>query len=150
MKPLKHHETKAEWINDEHGTAVMLTQVEGWDTEMTVIVAPSQLRAVCEHFGILARDERAAKTITALQRRMLALRDRIDALSEYMTNCSDHKHADLTYEMVSLNALADIASEWCTDFEDAEKGGGRSVMTVATSSAPPPAAAAQPEQATLI
>ena len=81
---------------------------------------------------------------------MLGLSERIGELQDYMARFSDHKHADLTYEMVSLNALADLASEWCADFEGAEQGGGRSVMTAATSSAPPPAAAAQPEQASLI
>lgn len=150
MKPLKQHEVKAAWVDDEHGAAVMLTQAEGWDSEQTVIVAPTQLRAVCEHFGILARDERAAKTIATLQRRMLGLSERIGELQDYMARFSDHKHTDLTYEMLSLNALADLASEWCADFVDAKQGDGRRDAVVKTSSAPPPATAAQPEQPTLI
>ncbi len=53
-----------------------------------------------------------------MQRRMLALRDRIDNLAGWMEKFSDHKHADLTYEMTQLHALQDLACEWCFDFED--------------------------------
>ena len=49
---------------------------------------------------------------------MLALRDRIDNLADWMEKFSDHKHADLTYEMTQLHALQDLACEWCLDFED--------------------------------
>lgn len=150
MKSMKQHDLKAAWVDDTHRVAIMLKQAEGWDGEQTVIVAPTQLRAVCEHFGILARDEHAAKTIAAMQRRMQALRDRIDELGYYMTNFSDHKHADLTHELVSITALADLATEWCADFEDAEQDDGRSDVVVTSISALPPATAAQPEQATLI
>ena len=49
---------------------------------------------------------------------MLALRDRIDNLVDWMEKFSDHKHADLTYEMTQLHALQDLACEWCHDLDD--------------------------------
>lgn len=116
---LKQHEFKAQWVDDEHGPAVMIEQSDGWggnDEAMTVIVHPHQLRHICEHFNILAADQQASKTIQTLQRRMVVLRDRIADLDTYMAEHSDHKHADLSYEMTQLGALADLAIEWCHDF----------------------------------
>ena len=51
----------------------------------------------------------------ALARRLLALRDRIDFLADWLANHSDHKHADLSYEMTYATATADIAEEFCAD-----------------------------------
>lgn len=113
-----HHHLTAEEVNDEHGSAIMLTQQEGIDEPQTVLVHPWQLRAVCEQFGTLSSDSQAAKTIATLQRRMVSLRERIDDLTYWMAKHSDHKHADLTYEMTQLRALQDLAGEWCGDFAD--------------------------------
>lgn len=116
---LKHHEFKAELIEDEHGPAVMLEQSEGWDEPSVVLIHPHQLREVCERFG-LAGEEKQAKEIATLRRRMLALQSRIDDLHYYMAHHSDHKHADLSYELTCLTALADMAEEWCADFDGAQ------------------------------
>lgn len=107
-------------MNDEHGTAIMLTQQDGIEDPQTVLVHPWQLRAVCEHFGIIASDAQAAKTIATLQRRMAGLRDRIDALADWMAKHSDHAHADLSYEVTQLQALQDLAGEWCAEFGEPE------------------------------
>ena len=116
---LTHHQLTAERVDDEHGTAIMLTQQEdGYNEPSTVLVHPFQLRAVCEQFGIIASDQQAAKTITTLQRRMAGLRDRIDNLADWMAKHSDHAHADLSYETTQLRALQDLAGEWCADFEE--------------------------------
>ena len=115
---LTHHHLSAEQVNDEHGTAIMLTQQDGIEEPQSVLVHPFQLRAVCEQFGIIASDTRAAKTIATLQRRMVGLRERIDDLTCWMAKHSDHEHADLTYEMTRLRALRDLADEWCADFEE--------------------------------
>ena len=115
---LTHHHMTAEQVNDEHGTAIMLTQQDGIEEPQSVLVHPFQLRAVCEQFGIIASDTRAAKTIATLQRRMVGLRERIDDLTCWMAKHSDHEHADLTYEMTRLRALRDLADEWCADFEE--------------------------------
>ncbi|SDZ73746.1 hypothetical protein [Acidovorax soli] len=115
---LTHHHLSAELVNDQHGTAIMLTQQDGIEEPQSVLVHPWQLLAVCEQFGIIASDQQAAKTITALQRRMVGLRDRIDNLADWMAKHSDHRHADLSYEMTKLQALQDLAGEWCADFEE--------------------------------
>jgi len=115
---LTHHHLTAEQVNDEHGTAILLTQQDGIEEPQSVLVHPFQLRAVCEQFGIIASDTRAAKTIATLQRRMVGLRERIDDLTCWMAKHSDHEHADLTYEMTRLRALRDLADEWCADFEE--------------------------------
>lgn len=115
---LTHHHLTAEAVSDEHGKAIMLTQQDGIEEPHTVLVHPFQIRAVCEQFGIIASDQQAAKTIATLQRRMVGLRDRIDALADWMAKHSDHRHADLTYEVTQLQAMQDLAGEWCTEFED--------------------------------
>lgn len=115
---LTHHDLVAEEVNDEHGQAILLTQQDGLEEPRSVIAHPWQLRAVCEHFGIVASDEQAAKTIQTLQRRMKGLLGRIEHLAEWMTNHSDQRHADLTYEITLLQALQDLASEWCAEFAD--------------------------------
>ena len=133
QKLTQHHLT-AETVNDEHGTAIMLTQQDGLGEPQTVMVHPWQFRAVCEQFGIIARDAQGAKIITTLQRRMVGLRDRIDMLAEWMATHSDHAHADLSYETTQLRALQDLASEWCAEFATDPE----SVPTASGGTRPPP------------
>jgi hypothetical protein len=115
---LTHHHLTAEEVVDEHGQAILLTQQDGIEEPHSVLVHPFQLRAVCEQFEILANDEQTQKTIATLQRRMKGLLGRIEHLAEWMTTHSDHRHADLTYEVTLLQALQDLASEWCSEFAD--------------------------------
>ena len=117
------HHLSVEHVNDKSGPAVMLTQQEGIDDAATIIIHPWQLVAACQHLGLNAGDPKAAHDIATLQRRMLALRDRIDNLTDWMEKFSDHKHADLTYEMTQLHALQDLACEWCHDLDDNAKIG---------------------------
>ena len=124
---LTHHHLTAEAVNDQHGQAILLTQQDGIEEPHSVLVHPFQLRAVCEQFGIIASDTQTAKTIATLQRRIQGLHERIDALADWMTQHSDHRHADLSYEITQLQALQDIAREWCADFADnvrTERGQG--------------------------
>lgn len=150
MQALKHHELKAEWVEDKHGPAVMLTQEDGWgdDEDHSIIVHPHQLRLVCAHFGILAGDEQATKTIATLRRRLLALRDRINSLSEYMATYSDHRHADLSHELTNITALSDLADEWCADFLPGEVSPVTPMSPVTTTQCT--SAPTQAEQASLI
>ena len=60
----------------------------------------------------------AAKAVATLQRRLMVLRDRLDHLSDWMAQHSDHMHADLSYETTQLQAMQDLAREWCYDFDD--------------------------------
>lgn len=113
---LTHHELTAEWVDDNQGRAIMLTQpADNYDEPGAVLIHPWQLRAVCEQFGIIASDPQAAKTIATLTRRVKVLRDRIHHLSDYMLNHSDHRHADLSYELTYATASLDIADEFCAE-----------------------------------
>ncbi len=132
---LTHHHLTAEEVNDEHGQAILLTQQDGIEEPHSVLVHPWQLRAVCEEFGIVASDEQAAKTIRTLQRRMTGLLGRIAHLAGWMTNHSDQRHADLTYEITQLQALQDLASEWCGDFADNLRTEGGPTQEVAAGGA---------------
>jgi len=60
-------------------------------------------------------DLQAERAIATLQRRMLALRDRIVDLGHYTTHHGDHKHAVLSYELNTVTMLAELADEWCFD-----------------------------------
>ena len=114
-----HHELTVEWVNDKQGRAIMLTQpADNYEEPDTVLVHPWQLRAVCEQFGIIASDPQAEKTIALLKRRLLALRDRVDFLHNYLINHSDHKHADLNFEVTYATATIDIANEFCDEWID--------------------------------
>jgi hypothetical protein len=115
---LSHHHLKAEWLNDQNGQAILLTQQGYYDEPHSVLVDPWQLHALCKHFGLITPDQQAAKAIATLQRRMLALRDRIDDLDHCTTHHSDHKHADLSHKLNTINMLAELAGEWCDDFQE--------------------------------
>lgn len=119
---LTHYHLSAEPLSDGQSPAIVLTQQAGIDEPHAVLVHPWQLRAVCEQFGIIASDQQAAKTIGTLQRRMVALRDRIDRLAYWMAKHSDHAHADLSFETTQLQALQDLAGEWCADFDSEQAG----------------------------
>ena len=145
---LTHHHLSAEAVDDEHGKAILLTQQDGIEEPQSVLMHPFQLRAVCEQFGIIASDTRAAKTIATLQRRIVGLRDRIDNLADWMANHSDHAHADLSYETTQLRALQDLAVEWCADFEEGlPEGFGEGLQHQA---APPERTSAPAAQASLL
>ncbi len=114
-----HPELTVEWVNDKQGRAIMLTQpADNYEEPDTVLIHPWQLRAVCEQFGIIASDPQAEKTIALLKRRLLALRDRVDFLHNYLINHSDHKHADLNFEVTYATATIDIANEFCDEWVD--------------------------------
>lgn len=101
------------------GGLILLEQDSGGNTDR-VAIHPIHLRYMAEKFGLVATsDPTAAKTIAMLTRRLLLLRDRIDALADWLANHSDHKHADLSYELTYATATADIADEFCAELADA-------------------------------
>ena len=142
---LTHHHLSAEQVNDEHGKAILLTQQDGIEEPQSVLVHPWQLRAVCEQFGIIASDQQAAKAIATLQRRMVGLHERIEALADWMARHSDHRHADLSYETTQLDALLDLAGEWCADFDREQ-----AAPAVESDSTPPQCTSAPAAQASLL
>ena len=150
MTAFTSHHLTVEHVNDKSGPAVMLTQQEGIDDAQTIIIHPWQLVAACQYLGLTASDPKAAKDIATLQRRMLALRDRIDTLTEWMEKFSDHKHADLTYEMTQLHALQDLACEWCHDLDDNATATLNAVLTTMDSESKTECRPAQTAQADLL
>ena len=79
-----------------------------------------QLRLIAEKMGLVrevsASEADTMRKMLELQRRMLALKDRIDHLGEYLALHSDHRHADLSYESNYATATADICEAFCADF----------------------------------
>ena len=106
---------------------------ESMGDSYVVDIHPVHLRHIAEKMGLVdSSDPTAAKTITTLQRRMVALRDRNENLENWMARFSDHKHADLSYETNQLNALADLAREWCYDFDSEESEQERQRVSLST------------------
>lgn len=122
---LIQHQVRADWVESGEGPEVMLTQDEGGlgEPPMTIALHPWQLRSICEKFGIVMATEEDARELVAMRRRMLILRDRIDSLLDYMRQHSDTRHADLSFELVNLGALSDLAGVWCADFGQPEGEG---------------------------
>jgi hypothetical protein len=118
MQEFQHHHFSVEAIKDKHGLAILLEQQEGIDDTMAIVVHPWQLRAACEHLGIIASNPQAERTIAALNRRIKMLANRIDYLADYLETHSDTRHADLTYEQTYARATAEIAAEFIAEIDE--------------------------------
>lgn len=114
----------AELLSDEHGNAVMLTQQEGID-ESTVLIHPVQLRHFAERFaGMEPVDWMTSQPVKTLARRLRALAYHTDILYDWIRNHSDHKHADLSWELVKVTSLSEMADEFCADLPDEDSQHG--------------------------
>lgn len=92
---------------------------ESMGDSYAVDVHPLQIRHIAEKIGLVrevsAFDADPLRKVIELQRRLLALKDRIDHLGEYLALHSDHRHADLSYETNYATATADICDAYCSD-----------------------------------
>ncbi len=105
----------AEW----YGGSVMLTQDNGQDEPDGVVLHPIQLRHIAERFAGLEPAARLnQEPVKTLARRLRTLAFHIDFLYDYIKNHSDHRHADLTYELCKVTALSELADEFCNDLPD--------------------------------
>ena len=140
-------ELKIEMMDDGQGDGMILLEQDSCGNIDRVAIHPIHLRYMAEKMGLVeSSDPTAAKTIATLQRRMVALRDRIESLADWMARYSDHKHADLSHETTLLHAMADLAREWCHDFEESEGAAPNSSLPMVDSAKPTgctPAPAAQ-------
>ena len=128
---------KIEMMNDGHGDGLILLEQDSGGNIDRVAIHPIHLRYMAEKMGLLeSSDPTAQKTIATLQRRMISLRDRIENLSDWMAEFSDHRHADLSYETNQLDAMADLAREWCCDFEEPEPAANRASLITVMSDKP--------------
>lgn len=117
MQQLMHYHFTASHITDARGPAIMLEQQEGIEDTMSIMVHPWQLRAACEHLGIIANAPQAERTIATLQRRIKTLANRIDHLANYLATRIDTHHADRSYEQTYALATADIAGEFIAEMD---------------------------------
>lgn len=136
MTTIKHHGLVVQRLDDD---ILLLTQKASPMGPVDIRIGVGQLRDICEQLGIV-RDPQSIRTIARLQRRMLVLYERIEALAYWMARHSDHKHADLSYETTQLRALLDLATEWCEDFAEAEPSAAPATAP-ASAQAPAPASA---------
>ena len=138
MTTIKHHGLVVQRLDDD---ILLLTQrADHLAAPASIRMSAGQLRAICDQLGIV-RDPQSRRTIAGLQRRMMGLHERIEALADWMARHSDHEHADLSYETTKLHALLDLATEWCEDFAEAETNtapASAPAITPATAPAPPP------------
>jgi len=140
MTAITHYQVTAELVTDDKGPFISLAQQDDcMNDPSTVYLHPWQLRAILERFGVIAADKGAEKVIATLERRLRVLRDRISSLHGYMARYSDHKHADLSYEMALLSATLDIADEFCHGLDTPTPGAPLNVVH------PTPAPHAAPE-----
>lgn len=114
------HEVTAELVTDEHGTAVILTQPDqGTDDPCTVLMHPLQLRHFAERYaGMESADWMTTRPVKTLTNRLRTLAFHIDSLYDYIKNHSDHKHADLSFELAKAVALTEMADAFCSDLPD--------------------------------
>jgi hypothetical protein len=111
-------ELNIELVEDKQGSLILLEQDSGGNTDR-VAIHQIHLRYMAEKFGLITTsDPTAHKTIAMLTRRLLLLRDRMDNLHNYLVNHSDHKHADLSYEVTYATACVDLADEFCAELVD--------------------------------
>jgi hypothetical protein len=106
-----------ETADDENGQFIILTQDDCGNVDR-VAIHRMHLRYLAEKFGLVeTSDPQANKTIATLKRRLTVLHERIEFLQGYLANHSDHKHADLSYEVTYATATLAIADEFCAEFE---------------------------------
>ena len=138
---------KIELMDDGQGDGLILLEQDSGGNIDRVAIHPLHLRYMAEKMGLIeSSDPTAQKTIATLHRRMVALRDRIESLADWTAKYSDHKHADLSHETTQLNAMADLAREWCHDFEESEQAAPHASICNPNTDAKPecrPAPAAQ-------
>lgn len=97
---------------------VLLQQDDGNGTVDMVSLHPIHLRLMAEKMGLVkTSDPQTLKTIATLTRRLHTLRERCGHLAYWLNQLSDSEHADLSYEQVYAAATADMAQEFCADFD---------------------------------
>ena len=110
----------AELLTDDHGTAVVLSQpAPDADSRCTVLMHPLQLRHFAERFADMEPvGWMTSQPVKTLARRLRTLAFHIDLLYDYIQNHSDHRHADLSFELVKVTALTEMADVFCADLPD--------------------------------
>jgi len=112
---------KIERMIDGTGAGLILLEQDNCGNVDRVAIHPIHLRYMAERFGLVpSGDLQAHRAITSLQRRLRMLDERIAHLADFLANHSDHKHADLLYEMTYARATADMSDEFCRELEEGD------------------------------
>ena len=112
-------ELKIERMDDGIGDGLILLEQDSDGNVDRVAIHRIHVRYLAEKFGLAkTSDPEAQQTIDMLSRRLNVLRYRIDHLTNWLVNLSDHKHADLSYELTYAQATAEIAAEFCFDADN--------------------------------
>lgn len=144
-------ELKIERMDDGHGDGLILLEQDSGGNVDRVAIHPIHLRYMAEKMGLVETSDPAAqKTIATLTRRLRVLCYRVDHLAHWLTNHSDHKHADLSYEMTYATATSEIADEFCADLVDAELQEAASTPTPTAEPLPKASAPATSHQLDLL
>jgi hypothetical protein len=115
-------ELKIEQMIDGTGEGLILLEQDSGGNIDRVAIHPIHLRYMAEKMGLIeTADPQAVQAIAKLERRLRLLRDRIEHMGNYLANHSDHRHADLSYEVTYMTATADLADEFCAEFEGIDK-----------------------------
>lgn len=105
----------AETLHDEKGPMVRLEQQEDFNDPSVIVVHPWQLRAACQHLGIVATDPEGERTAARLTRRLQSLAGRIRHLNDWLRENGASGQAGLTYGQTYAQASADLAAEFLAD-----------------------------------
>ncbi|MGJ7529182.1 hypothetical protein [Variovorax sp. GB1P17] len=101
---------------------VRVTDKSDSQQDYSVDLHPIHLRLVAEKLGLVrdmsATEADALRVVDRLGRRLRLLQERIDHLDNYLVTCSDHGHADLTYEMAFSAATLDLVTEFCRELDE--------------------------------
>ena len=130
---------KIEHITDGLGDGLIMLTQDNCGNVDSVAIHPIHLRYIAEKMGLIeSSDPKAQKTIATLRHQMLTLRERIDHIANWLANHSDHKHADLSYEMTYATATADIAEAFCYDLSESGVAslGGNEIKPTEPSASP--------------
>lgn len=115
---LLHYHFKVETITDKYGSGVLLTQQDDIQEPVSILVHPWQLRAACQHLGILHADPDAEHSTARLIRRMRSLAQRIEHLNDCLHAHQNSEHTGPTHAQTYSQATADLAAEFCRDLDE--------------------------------
>lgn len=97
---------------------IELQQQNGFEDPDCIRVHPMHIRVMAEKLGLIDQsDPISLCTVRRLQRQMVLLRNRIEHLDDWLSTCSDHRE-DLTHEVMLVEALKDLVSEFTADFRE--------------------------------
>jgi len=112
----------AELLMREHEQIVLFTQPGKADELSAILMHPLQLRHFAERFsGMEPVDWMTTRPVKTLTNRLRTLAFHIDILYDYIKNHSDHKHADLSFELAKAIALTEMADAFCSDLPDEDE-----------------------------